>query len=133
MVDRLILSALGFSILFLSACAKQEEVQPIPINISPVAKPELVLPYADPLNLRSVNWIIVTDENIEEIQEKLQSNEFVLFALTRDGYENLSLNLGDLRAYIQQQNAIIIAYENYYVQSDNAIDAINSQINTIRN
>jgi hypothetical protein len=36
--------------------------------------------------------------------------------------------LSDIRAYIQQQQAIIIAYEGYYLKSNTAIDAANEEI-----
>jgi len=35
----------------------------------------------------------------------------VLFALTAKGYEDIALNLADVRAYIQQQKRVIILYE----------------------
>jgi hypothetical protein len=38
----------------------------------------------------------------------------VLFGLSAQGYTNLSLNLSDIRALVQQQQEIINAYVNYY-------------------
>lgn len=54
-----------------------------------------------------------------------------LFVLTGDGYENLGLNFSDIRALVQQQQAIIMAYENYYVATEAAIDAANKNINNV--
>jgi len=42
--------------------------------------------------------------------------------LTGEGYENLGLNFSDIRALVQQQQAIIVAYENYYKAAEDALD-----------
>ncbi len=132
MVNRLTASVLGFSILFVSACGKPP-VQEIQVSAKPVDKPELVLPYADPIKARDVKWIVVTPDNYEKVFNDLAKNghPIVLFALTDKGYENIALNLSDIRAYIQQQKAIIAAYEGYYLQSNAAIDAANEEINSL--
>jgi hypothetical protein len=98
-----------------------------------VNKPELVLPYADPIQARDVQWIVITPDNYEKVFNDLTKSgqPVVFFALTDKGYENISLNLSDIRAFIQQQQAIIAAYEGYYKESNAAIDAANKQINTV--
>lgn len=127
---RSIVNALGFGLvlLLISGCASQPNR--IEVSATPVDRPELTLPNADRLNMRDIKWIIVTNENYEEVFNDLQKDgsPVALFGVTDKGYENLSLNLSDLRAYIQQQNAIIAAYENYYVESNRAIDDANQQI-----
>ena len=45
----------------------------------------------------------------------------MLIGLSDDGYEILALNYSDIMAYIQQQNAIIKAYRNYYEESRKSI------------
>jgi hypothetical protein len=134
MVNRSIASALGcLTLLLISACSKP--VQEIQISAKPVDKPELVLPYADPIKARDVQWVIITPDNYEQVFNEMakKGQPIVLFGLTDKGYENLSLNLSDIRAFIQQQQAIIVAYEGYYKQSNAAIDAANTQINNISN
>jgi len=132
MANRLMLSALGCLILFgISACS--QPVQEIQVSAKPIDKPELTLPYADPIQSRDVEWIVVTVDNYEKVFANLKqtNQDVVLFALTDKGYENIALNLSDIRAYIQQQQAIIAAYEGYYKESNAAIDAANEQINTV--
>lgn len=133
MVNRSIANALGFLTLFLAISGCSKPVEEIRVSARPVDKPELVLPYADPIATRDVKWIIITPENYETVFNDLSKNgeAVVLFALTTDGYENLSLNLSDIRAFIQQQQAIIVAYEGYYRESNSALDAANAEINTI--
>lgn len=132
MVNRLTASVLGFLTLFLvSGCGPK--VQEIQVSAKPVNKPELVLPYADPITTRDVQWIIITPDNYEQVFSDLskKGKPLVLFGLTDDGYKNLALNLSDIRAFIQQQQAIIVAYEGYYKKSNSAIDAANAEINNI--
>lgn len=87
-------------------------------------KPQLVLPPVDELRLRPVEWVVINQENIEEKLAELTANgqPLAMFVLTGDGYENLGLNFSDIRALIQQQQAIIIAYENYYQAAEQQLD-----------
>lgn len=96
---------------------------PIEIRSTPVEKPTLTLPDADELNLRGVEWVILTPENFEDQVAKISKSgrPVVFFALTGEGYENLGLDLSEIRAYIQQQQAIIAAYEMYYTDAERAL------------
>lgn len=88
------------------------------------------MPQADKFVSRPVEWILITPENYQEVFDKIKSDgrPVVLFGITDKGYEHLALNLSDIRAFIQQQKAIIAAYESYYQQSQKAIDEANEQI-----
>lgn len=131
MVNRLTVNALGFTIALLavSACgAPQPKI--IEISAKPIEKPELVLPEADRLQTQEVKWVLITPDNFEAQVEALRKagKPVVFFALTDSGYEALALNLSDLRAFIQQQQAIIVAYEGYYKDSNSALDQANAEI-----
>lgn len=118
-------------LLFLAGCSTNKP-QPIEITTKPIDKPELVLPDAGELNMRDIKWVLITPENYEQVFEELgkDGRPVVLFGLTDKGYENLGLNLSDLRAYIQQQQAILAAYENYYQASEAALaDAVTVEAN----
>ena len=130
MANRSIVNVLGCLIVIslISGCGSMP--QKIEVSAKPVDKPQLVLPKADELNLRQVEWVILTEENLDAQFKKLKASgrAIVFFAITDKGYENLGLNISDLRAYLQQQQSIIGAYEAYYQASENAIDNANSQI-----
>lgn len=115
-------------LLFLSACSTPPRV--IEISSKPIAKPELILPPAKKLNLKEVEWVVINEENALEVFAKLKEDKKdpVLIGLTDDGYEVLALNYSDIMSYIQQQNAIIKAYENYYVLSEEALNDANKEI-----
>lgn len=124
MAINLIRNVLGFTILLFVVSACSSIPEPIEISAKPVDKPILVLPQADTVQSRTVEWIIITESNFEEkIQELKNSRKSVVFfALTENGYENLSLNLNDLRTFIQQQRAIIAAYDRYYISAEQRLD-----------
>src|SRR6056297_1304811 len=115
-----ILSVLGFLTLALliNGCSSLQPRQ-IEVSTVPVEKPELELPETDEIRLREVEWTLITPDNVEEVLEKAEESgrPVVFFSLTDKGYENLGLNISDIRALIQQQKTIISAYENYYKES----------------
>jgi hypothetical protein len=98
-----------------SACSRPEIVTPAPVEVRTiqVSRPAPIVPGIDQLRLRDVGWIIITPENAETVFASL-SGDVVLFAITSDGYEDLSLNLSDVRALIQQQQRVIAIYQNSY-------------------
>ena len=118
--------------LLLAGCLGNSP-EPIQVTTKPIEKPELVLPPVDELNLRKVEWIVINEDNMEEKLAELTSGgqPLGIFVLTGDGYENLGINFSDIRALVQQQQAIILAYENYYKASTEAIDEVNQQIKNI--
>ena len=101
----------------------------VAIQIKPADRVPLNLPNTDTINQKEVKWIIVTSENVEEVFHKLTKNgvDGAIFGLTDTGYENLSLNIASIRKLVQQQQAIIIAYEEYYKDQDNALTEHNKQ------
>ena len=115
-------------ILILAGCSSPP--RKIEISARPIDKPELILPPAQQLNLKEVEWVVINEENANEVFAQLlkDKKDPVLIGLTDDGYEVLSLNYSDIMSYIQQQNAIIKAYENYYVLSEQALNDANTEI-----
>ncbi len=86
------------------------------VKTQPVATPKPIVPPVDQLRMRDVKWIVITPENIEEHFAALGSGEVVLFAVTAQGYENLALNLSDVRANIDQYKAVIAVYERSFTK-----------------
>lgn len=105
----------------------------VKVDMEPIDKPSLVLPDADEVNMRNVEWFIITPENADDVFEELrtQGNSVVLFGLTANGYESLALNLSDIRAFLQQQQSIIGAYKVYYNNAEQTIDEANEKIKEI--
>jgi len=55
----------------------------------------------------------VSDKNLEAFLEKSRkmNGQVVFIAISVRGYENISLNVQDMKRYIDQQKAIILYYE----------------------
>jgi hypothetical protein len=118
--------ALLSATVLLAGCLGSSE--PVNVSYTPVQKPTLILPTIDQFGGRKVEWIVVTEENFKEVIEQLRKDgkALALFALTEDGYEELSVNTANLRKLVEQQQAIIAAYERYYEEVEDAIDNTNS-------
>lgn len=114
--------------LFVAGCSSS--VKELEITTKPIEKPTLALPEASTLNLQNVEWFVINEENVDTIWQRLSDDkkDIVLFGLTDDGYEQLSTNMSDIMALVQQQKAIIGAYREYYEEADAKIDDSNSQI-----
>lgn len=107
------LSAVTLLAVTLAGCASTEKmvVQP-----QIVERPKLEVPSPAPVNQLPVEWVIITKENAEQKFKEIESRGGVvtLMALTPQGYQNLSMNVGELRRFIQQQQAVIAAMKKYY-------------------
>jgi anion-transporting ArsA/GET3 family ATPase len=83
--------------------------KPIQIDIAKTADPEAV-------RINPVQWHVVNKENLDaflaEMRKQQGTNNPVFIAITTKDYENLSLNLADLKRYIQQQQSVIVYYRN---------------------
>lgn len=111
-----ILSAALILPLFVSGCAIFSKEKPVEIKNISVERTRLNLDDPNQLRGRSVQWIVVTPENIDQVWKELKDKkiDLVLFAITDDGYEQLSLTMAELRNYIAQQRSIILRYKDYY-------------------
>ena len=65
------------------------------------------------MNLHRVKFYAVTPENMEEFLTRFEeeSGTTVFFAMSVPDYENMSMNVAELRRYINQQKALIVYYE----------------------
>lgn len=107
------LSSVVLLAVTLAGCASTEKlvVQP-----QIVERPKLEVPSPAPVNQLPFEWVIITKENAEQKFKEIESRGGVvtLMALTPQGYQNLSMNVSELRRYIQQQQAVIAALKRYY-------------------
>ena len=79
-----------------------------------VPRPAPIVPPVDQLELKGLKWVVITPSNIDSKFEEIKNGEIVFFALTSEGYEDLSINLSNIRAIIEQHQEIIAVYENSY-------------------
>jgi len=118
-------------VLLMGACASNNDpvtARPITIDSQPIDRPDLVLPPVDRYNARDLEWIIVTPDNAEQVFSRLdrEGRDGALFALTAQGYENLSINIREALRIIRQQQAVIEGYKEYYILVNSRITEHNA-------
>ena len=66
-----------------------------------------------PLQLNDTRVFVVTKDNFEEFKKEFTAiyGDLAFVALSMKDYENLALNIADIRRYLDQQEEIIIYYE----------------------
>ena len=121
MVQKILLVSL--SLLLLSSCTKAPE--PTIVTVPEIIEKDIpIVERPKGLSLTSPYFHVVTEENIDEFVEKFKKSngsELVFYAISVRDYENLSLNLAELRRYIEQQQAIIVYYETAIDGDDDVI------------
>ena len=67
-----------------------------------------------PLQLVDTQVRVVTKDTLEDFlkEYKEQYGEIAFVVLSMKDYENLALNIADIRRYLNQQTEIIVYYEN---------------------
>lgn len=107
--------------LYLSGCAAREinvTSRPLELNIGQVADPT-------PLQLNDVNFRVLNQSNIQEFLNNLESQgdtSKTFIALRISDYENIILNLADLRRYIEQQQSLIVYYRRLTAPAPTSVD-----------
>ena len=113
---QVILIVLG--ILMLGGCAGNKVKPEAKVVIQKVIEKKLPLNIANPtpLDLDHIQWIIVTEENVDEIWQQIKDdNEGVaLFALRHGDYETLAMNIAEIRQLIGEYVVILKQYKEYY-------------------
>ena len=91
-------------------------IEGIEIKKKAVERTPLNLVDPQPLKPTAPQWRVITPENQAQVFAELKSKHIdqVLFALTDDGYEELSVDIAQIRALIAQQRDIIVKYREYY-------------------
>jgi len=116
-----ILNVLPLLILLTFLLSSCSSVKQIEVFKKEVPRAKLDLPDPDTPRIDDLNWIIITSENAEEVFAKLKEQNIdpVLFGLTDEGYETLSVNFAQIRAYMIKQKLLLDQYREYYEPSEN--------------
>ena len=116
-------------LISLGGCKKRKEIiRKLPPGVGELVdqgklKPVLKIPDKPPIELHNINFIIVTEKNIEEVFSKLKEDEKipVLFSLDGKDYKLISLNVRILLDYIKYQKVVIGIYKDYY-EKEKSVD-----------
>ena len=100
------------TLLFLTGCSliPEPEVK-IVTQIEKTTAPIAARPK--PVDLVDTRVYVVTKENYDAFVEEFtaEHGELAYVVLSMKDYENLALNIADLRRFLEQQNEIIVYYE----------------------
>lgn len=102
--------------ILLTGCFSFNRTKPIEVITVEQERQQLALELPRPLSLQPTQWILVTPENVERVWQQLETDgkHLVLFAMTSEGYEQLSMSMAEIRNYIATQRLIIVQYQKYY-------------------
>ena len=104
--------ALGLTLTLTGCLGRSPE--PIVVTNTSVIKNNIPI-QARPkqLVLSDVKWYVVSEKNLDEFIVKFKEDEGLLafIAVSPQGYENLAMDIADMRRYILQQKDIILYYE----------------------
>ena len=101
------------TLLFLTGCSliPEQEVK-IVTQIEKTTVPIVARPK--PVDLVDTRVYVVTKENYDAFVKEFteEHGELAYVVLSMKDYENLALNIADLRRFLEQQNEVIVYYEN---------------------
>lgn len=101
-------------ILIASSITACSSIEPqVIVKTDYVEKKIPIQPRPKGVDMHPVYFYAVNEENIDEFLEKFEkeNGDIVFFAISVPHYENLSLNLADIKRYIGQQKSLILYYE----------------------
>lgn len=117
------------SILFLAGCSSlrpEPEIKTVTkierVQIPTVARPK-------PLQLSDTRVFVVTKDNYEEFVKEFEETygEVAYVALSMKDYENLALNIADIKRFLEQQEQIIVYYEQAVTEERDTNDTPNGE------
>ncbi len=100
------------TVLILSGCSSRMEPEvKVVTKVEKVQIPTVARPK--PLQLSDTRVFVVTKDNFEEFEKEFTElyGDLAFVALSMKDYENLALNISELKRYINQQGEIIVYYE----------------------
>jgi len=107
-------------LLFLTGCSLGNP-EPKVVTVTEIQKTQVpTVARPKPINLTDTRLYVVNEDNIEdflaEFEEVNGNRAFVAFSVK--DYENLALNIAELRRYIKQQGEIILYYETAVTETE---------------
>lgn len=79
-----------------------------------VVGPKLRAPDPAPIHLTDVEFMVISQENVDDYLEDIRDGDLTVIGMTPEGYKNLSINTKKLQNYIKSQRELIRAYREFY-------------------
>ncbi len=101
-------------VLLLSSCSSFKPEKEI-VTVEKIVKPTIAIALKpSPIEMKNADVLVITEQNFEEVVAKVkakQNGQFVVYALDLKSFENLAINMEQIKRYIEQQNEVILYYE----------------------
>ncbi len=101
-------------LLLISSCSNFRAEKEV-VTVERIVKPTIALATKpNPVIMKNSDVILITEENLDEVIQKvkaLQGGQFVVYGLDLKSFENLAINMEQIKRYIDQQNEVILYYE----------------------
>jgi len=108
----------SFFVITLTGCTSFPLIQSKPVEVVTIAEPMPM--YHPPLpmevQLVDIDWEILTPELMQEYLNQIDNGsapETAYYSLTSKDYENLSMNMAEVKRYIRDTLSIIEFYREY--------------------
>ena len=101
-------------LLLVSSCSNFRAEKEV-VTVEKIIKPTIALATKPhPVIMKNADVIVITENNLDEVIQKvkaLQGGQFVVYGLDLKSFENLAINMEQIKRYIEQQNEVILYYE----------------------
>ena len=101
-------------LLLVSSCSNFRAEKEV-VTVEKIIKPTNALATKpNPVIMKNSDVILITENNLDEVIQKvkaLQGGQFVVYGLDLKSFENLAINMEQIKRYIEQQNEVILYYE----------------------
>ena len=101
-------------LLLVSSCSNFRAEKEV-VTVEKIIKPTIALSTKpNPVIMKNSDVIVITEDNLDEVIQKvkaLQGGQFVVYGLDLKSFENLAINMEQIKRYIEQQNEVILYYE----------------------
>jgi len=109
-----------------SACSRLQPVEKIVTVPTVVETPQIdaptirIVPRPKPIEMKNADIVVVTEANLQEVIQRIKTEQgdFVLYAMTAQSFEHLALSFEQIKKFIEEQNAIILYYEESVTPED---------------
>ena len=100
-------------LLLSSGCSSWREVLPVEVKTVEIERKIPIQNRPRPVKLNDIHFYVVNTENFESFKDRFQKEhgDLVFYGLSVRDYETISYNMAELKRFIDQQQQIIIYYE----------------------
>ena len=100
-------------LLLSSGCSSWREILPVEIKTVEVERKIPTQTRPRHVKMNDVYFYVVTADTFENFKKrfKKENGDLLFYALSVRDYENIALNMADIKRFIDQQQQIIVYYE----------------------